>query len=99
MLLSLCTLHRSYLQALPRTPPHVPNQPRVLHPPTHGAECAAADLARAVIPRSVTVALALPIANQLDAPLAITAAAVLLQGARPSHTLQHSAVTVLGRIY
>lgn len=39
-----------------------------------------ADLARALIPRSVTVALALPIATQLDAPLSITAAAVLLQG-------------------
>jgi hypothetical protein len=39
-----------------------------------------ADLSRALIPRSVTVALALPIASQLDAPLAITAAAVLLQG-------------------
>lgn len=39
-----------------------------------------ADLARALIPRSVTVALALPIAMQLDAPLSITAAAVLLQG-------------------
>jgi len=39
-----------------------------------------AGLARALIPRSVTVALALPIANQLDAPLSITAAAVLLQG-------------------
>ncbi|PNH01016.1 hypothetical protein TSOC_013122, partial [Tetrabaena socialis] len=38
------------------------------------------DLARALIPRSVTVALALPIAAQLDAPLSITAAAVLLQG-------------------
>lgn len=38
------------------------------------------DLARALIPRSVTVALALPIATQLDAPLSITAAAVLLQG-------------------
>ncbi|GFR50813.1 hypothetical protein Agub_g13088 [Astrephomene gubernaculifera] len=38
------------------------------------------DLARALIPRSVTVALALPIAGQLDAPLPITAAAVLLQG-------------------
>lgn len=37
-------------------------------------------LARALIPRSVTVALALPIAAQLEAPLAITAAAVLLQG-------------------
>lgn len=40
----------------------------------------APDLARAIIPRSVTVALALPIASQLDAPLSITAAAVLLQG-------------------
>lgn len=38
-------------------------------------------LARAVIPRSVTVALAMPIAAQLDAPLSITAACVLLQGA------------------
>jgi len=37
-------------------------------------------LARALIPRSVTVALALPIAQGLEAPLAITAAAVLLQG-------------------
>lgn len=36
-------------------------------------------LARALIPRSVTVALALPISAQLDAPAAITAAAVLLQ--------------------
>lgn len=43
--------------------------------------CPPADLARALIPRSVTVALALPIATQLDAPLSITAAAVLLQGA------------------
>ncbi|GBF88340.1 plastidal glycolate glycerate translocator, chloroplastic [Raphidocelis subcapitata] len=40
----------------------------------------APDLARALIPRSVTVALALPIAQSLEAPLAITAAAVLLQG-------------------
>jgi putative effector of murein hydrolase len=32
------------------------------------------------VPRSVTVALALPIAQGLEAPLAITAAAVLLQG-------------------
>lgn len=39
-----------------------------------------AALARALIPRSVTVALALPIAQGLEAPLAITAAAVLLQG-------------------
>jgi putative effector of murein hydrolase len=39
-----------------------------------------AGLARALIPRSVTVALALPIAQGLEAPLAITAAAVLLQG-------------------
>lgn len=38
------------------------------------------DLARALIPRSVTVALALPIGAQLDAPLSIVAAAVLLQG-------------------
>eukprot|EP00197_Chlamydomonas_leiostraca_P003092 CAMPEP_0202869602 /NCGR_PEP_ID=MMETSP1391-20130828/12544_1 /ASSEMBLY_ACC=CAM_ASM_000867 /TAXON_ID=1034604 /ORGANISM="Chlamydomonas leiostraca, Strain SAG 11-49" /LENGTH=506 /DNA_ID=CAMNT_0049549939 /DNA_START=116 /DNA_END=1636 /DNA_ORIENTATION=- len=38
------------------------------------------DLARALIPRSVTVALALPISAQFDAPAAITAAAVLLQG-------------------
>jgi len=37
-------------------------------------------LARALVPRSVTVALALPIAQGLEAPLAITAAAVLLQG-------------------
>lgn len=37
------------------------------------------DLARAMLPRSVTVALALPIAVQLEAPAAITAAAVLLQ--------------------
>jgi putative effector of murein hydrolase len=37
-------------------------------------------LAKALIPRSVTVALALPIAQSLEAPLAITAAAVLLQG-------------------
>jgi putative effector of murein hydrolase len=36
-------------------------------------------LARALVPRSVTVALALPIAQGLEAPLAITAAAVLLQ--------------------
>lgn len=35
-------------------------------------------LARALIPRSVTVALALPIGVQLDAPLSIVAAAVLL---------------------
>eukprot|EP00798_Chlamydomonas_sp_ICE-L_P016408 gene16410-22617_t len=34
-----------------------------------------AGLARALIPRSVTVALAIPIAGQLDAPVAITAAA------------------------
>ncbi|WIA09396.1 hypothetical protein OEZ85_008802 [Tetradesmus obliquus] len=39
-----------------------------------------AGLARALVPRSVTVALALPIAQGLEAPLAITAAAVLLQG-------------------
>lgn len=38
-----------------------------------------ADLARACIPRSVTVALALPISAQLDAPAAITAAVVLTQ--------------------
>lgn len=37
-------------------------------------------LARALVPRSVTVALALPISQGLEAPLAITAAAVLLQG-------------------
>lgn len=36
------------------------------------------DLARALIPRCVTVALALPIASQLDAPLAIAAASVLI---------------------
>ena len=35
-------------------------------------------LARALIPKSVTVALALPIASQLDAPLSIAAAGVLL---------------------
>ena len=34
-------------------------------------------IARALIPRSVTVALALPIASQLDAPLSIAAAGVL----------------------
>ncbi|KAF5828144.1 LrgB-like family-domain-containing protein [Dunaliella salina] len=39
-----------------------------------------ADLARACVPRSVTVALALPISAQLDAPAAITAAVVLTQG-------------------
>ncbi|GFH23886.1 uncharacterized protein HaLaN_21578 [Haematococcus lacustris] len=38
------------------------------------------DLALALIPRSVTVALALPIGAQFEAPAAITAAAVLLQG-------------------
>jgi putative effector of murein hydrolase len=32
------------------------------------------------VPRSVTVALALPIAQQLQAPAAITAAAVVLTG-------------------
>nr|QKY15132.1 plastidal glycolate glycerate translocator (PLGG) [Polytomella parva] len=37
-------------------------------------------LARALVPRSVTVALAVPIARQLNASVAITAAAVLLQG-------------------
>jgi len=42
--------------------------------------CCCAGLARALVPRSVTVALALPIAQGLEAPLAITAAAVLLQG-------------------
>lgn len=44
------------------------------------------DLARALIPRSVTVALALPISAQLEAPLAITAAAVLFQ-VRPAPLL------------
>lgn len=44
-------------------------------------------LARALIPRSVTVALALPISAQFDAPLAITAAAVLLQ-VRCQHGVQ-----------
>ncbi len=45
-------------------------------------------LARALIPRSVTVALALPISAQFDAPLAITAAAVLLQvRGRHAHTV------------
>lgn len=38
------------------------------------------DLTRAVTPRSVTVALALPIAAQLDAPAPITAAAVVMTG-------------------
>ena len=44
------------------------------------------------MPRSVTVALALPIAQQLDAPLSITAAAVLLQGilVRPRRPLARS---------
>lgn len=44
----------------------------------HSAMCCLAALARALIPRSVTVALALPIGAQLDAPAAICAAAVLL---------------------
>ena len=41
---------------------------------------AAAELARALVPRSVTVALALPIAAQLHAPASITAAGVCLTG-------------------
>eukprot|EP00967_Tisochrysis_lutea_P007253 scaffold8629_cov18-Tisochrysis_lutea.AAC.2 len=44
---------------------------------------AAAHLARACVPRSVTVALALPISAQLDAPAAITAAVVLTQDCAP----------------
>jgi putative effector of murein hydrolase len=52
-------------------------RPLTLHPSTHPPP---ADLSRALIPRSVTVALALPISQSLEAPLAITAAAVLLQG-------------------
>lgn len=44
------------------------------------APFASAELSRALVPRSVTVALALPIAAQLDAPLSITAAAVVLTG-------------------
>ena len=38
------------------------------------------DLARALVPRSVTVALALPIAAQLSAPAPIVAAGVCLTG-------------------
>lgn len=41
---------------------------------------AGAELARALVPRSVTVALALPIAAQLHAPASITAAGVCLTG-------------------
>lgn len=41
---------------------------------------ATAELARALVPRSVTVALALPIAAQLHAPASITAAGVCLTG-------------------
>ena len=39
-----------------------------------------AELARALVPRSVTVALALPIGAALDAPGAIVAAGVVLTG-------------------
>jgi putative effector of murein hydrolase len=39
-----------------------------------------AELARAMVPRSVTVALALPIAAQLNAPAPIVAAGVCLTG-------------------
>ena len=39
-----------------------------------------ADLARALVPRSITVALALPIAAQLGAPAPIVAAGVCLTG-------------------
>jgi len=42
-----------------------------------------ADVARALVPRSVTVALALPIAAQLSAPASITAAGVALTGPPP----------------
>ena len=38
------------------------------------------DLARALVPRSITVALALPIAAQLSAPAPIVAAGVCLTG-------------------
>ena len=41
-----------------------------------------AEVGRAVVPRSVTAALALPIAAALDAPLPVTAAAVVCTGAR-----------------
>lgn len=42
--------------------------------------CASTGLARALVPRSITVALALPIAAQLAAPAPIVAAGVCLTG-------------------
>lgn len=45
----------------------------------------APELARAIVPRSVTVALAMPIAQQLQVPdVSITAVVVLLTGTRSS---------------
>lgn len=53
-------------------------------PHTHTQTCACthtsfSGLARALLPRSVTMALALPISSSFEAPMAITAAAVLIQ--------------------
>lgn len=42
-----------------------------------------------MVPRSVTAALALPIAASLDAPLPVTAAAVVCTG-RPDHSNLHT---------
>ena len=47
-----------------------------------------AELARALVPRSVTVALALPIAAQLHAPASITAAGVCLTGVLGANFVQ-----------
>jgi LrgB-like family len=42
-----------------------------------------------VVPRSVTAALALPIAASLDAPLPVTAAAVVCTGGHSAASHQH----------
>ena len=47
-----------------------------------------AEFARALAPRSVTVALALPIASQLQAPVSIAAAGVALTGLLGSNSVQ-----------
>ena len=47
-----------------------------------------AEIARALAPRSVTVALALPIAAQLQAPASIAAAGVALTGLLGSNSVQ-----------
>ena len=47
-----------------------------------------ADISRALAPRSVTIALALPIAAQLHAPASIAAAGVALTGLLGSNSVQ-----------